>query len=248
MAADHSIVSFGSAGPPDLRLFCFPYAGGSSVAFKGWRDALHRVDVCAIELPGRGRLFGHAALRNLGAVIDYAAEAIERLCDIPFVLYGHSMGAVTALEVGFELARRGKRPRGLVATGSAPPHLPIRRERPLHALSRDELLEALRELETLPEALLRRPDVLDAFLPTIRADMESRETWVSAVRDIKVPITAFGGKDDSHVTADELCAWGRYTSARFSVMQLEGGHFFIKSNQDAFLPLLQDALIRCLSQ
>ncbi len=244
---EHSVVSFPDAGLTRLRLFCFPYAGGSSAAYKDWCQSLPGIHVCAVELPGRGRRFSEVPLRNLRAAVDEAASAIERRIDMPYALYGHSMGAVTALETALELARRGKRARCLVVSGSPAPHLPLRRPRLLHSLPGPEFLAALQELETLPELLLRKPDVLEAFLPTIRADMESRETWSSQIQDTGIPIAAFGGREDRHVSLDELRAWACYTTAGFTVTQLEGGHFFIRSNAGAFLPMLQEALTRCLS-
>lgn len=35
------------------RLFCFPWAGGSSLAFDGWSTRLPGVEVVSIHLPGR---------------------------------------------------------------------------------------------------------------------------------------------------------------------------------------------------
>ena len=41
---------------PDLRLICFPYAGGSAHLFKGWEVYLPaEVEVCAVQLPGRAQ-------------------------------------------------------------------------------------------------------------------------------------------------------------------------------------------------
>jgi surfactin synthase thioesterase subunit len=38
-----------------LRLFCFPYAGGGASIFRAWSDGLPAdVEVCPIQLPGRG--------------------------------------------------------------------------------------------------------------------------------------------------------------------------------------------------
>jgi medium-chain acyl-[acyl-carrier-protein] hydrolase len=38
-----------------LRLFCFPYAGGSSLIFRTWVNSLPKsVEICPVELPGRG--------------------------------------------------------------------------------------------------------------------------------------------------------------------------------------------------
>jgi surfactin synthase thioesterase subunit len=242
MPRTRALVSFGAVGPPARRLFGFPYAGGSSVAYRDWPSALPGTDVWAVELPGRGRLFGQPALRRLPEIVDYAVAAIEPRTESPFAVHGHSLGAATALEVTRALVQRGRPPLCLIVTGAAAPHLPSRRARPLHSLPRWELLDALEDLETLPEALRARPDVLDAFLPTIRADMESRETWRAEIGDIQVPIHAFSGRDDQHVSFEELKEWRRHTSGPFLARQLEGGHFFIKSREDVFLPLVRQIL------
>lgn len=38
----------------DLRLFCFPYAGGASCMFRKWREQLPAtIEVAPVELPGQ---------------------------------------------------------------------------------------------------------------------------------------------------------------------------------------------------
>jgi len=237
-----SIVSFGSLGPPVMRLFCFPFAGGSSVSYKDWSEALPRTAVSAIELPGRGRLFGLPPLRRLSQVVDYALDAVDARIDLPFAIYGHSVGAVAALEVTRALAKRGKRATCLIVSGSAAPHVPLRPSRPLHSMPRAELIDALERRGSLPAGLLRMPDVLDAFLPTIRADLEALETWEGEITDIGIPIYAVGGKEDPDVSWGDLLEWGRYTSVHFGITQLGGGHSFIKSHEEYFMALLREYL------
>ncbi|MBI5538973.1 MAG: thioesterase, partial [Bacteroidia bacterium] len=39
-----------------MKLFCFPYAGGSSVVFNNWKSYLrYDIELRAIELAGRGK-------------------------------------------------------------------------------------------------------------------------------------------------------------------------------------------------
>lgn len=41
---------------PDKKLFCFPFAGGSSIVFRKWQEKFPKeIEVIAVELPGRGR-------------------------------------------------------------------------------------------------------------------------------------------------------------------------------------------------
>ena len=49
-------ITFPKPNPQaDLRLFCFAYAGGSSIIFRSWLEILPgNIEICPIELPGRG--------------------------------------------------------------------------------------------------------------------------------------------------------------------------------------------------
>ncbi|MBW4609133.1 MAG: hypothetical protein KME22_18490 [Hassallia sp. WJT32-NPBG1] len=57
-----------------LRLFCFPYAGGSSLIFRDWYDSLPpSVELCAIELPGRGRQMQLPPFSKIEPLVDAIA-------------------------------------------------------------------------------------------------------------------------------------------------------------------------------
>src|SRR5580658_2807305 len=86
-----------------LRLFCFPYAGGGALAFKGWSNHLPlNVDVCTIELSGRARF----SMRDLDSAPAQMLSRMERALrphlERPYALFGHSVGAL----MGFLLARQ----------------------------------------------------------------------------------------------------------------------------------------------
>src|SRR6266849_2637073 len=91
-----------------LRLFCFPYAGGTAAVYRPWLDAFPAEgDVCPIQLPGRGSRFRETRLRGTADLVSAAAEGLGPLLDFPFALFGHSMGALVAFELARELRRRG---------------------------------------------------------------------------------------------------------------------------------------------
>src|ERR687890_549510 len=130
-----------------LRLFCFPYAGGGALAFRGWAAALPAwVEVCPVRLPGREGRIREAALTRVSALAEASAAALLPHLGVPFSLYGHSMGAFVA----FELARRLRRRHGLVpvrlfVSGCRAPH--IRRKRPTtYDRPEQEFFEELRRL------------------------------------------------------------------------------------------------------
>lgn len=93
-----------------LRLFCFHYAGGGALSFRSWSDSLPpAVEVCAIELPGRGSRLLEPPFTQLELLIQELTRILLPWLDKPFAFFGHSMGAL----VSFELARILRKEYGL---------------------------------------------------------------------------------------------------------------------------------------
>ncbi|MGL6342412.1 MAG: thioesterase II family protein, partial [Waterburya sp.] len=85
-----------------LRLFCFPYAGGSSYCFRSWFEYLPRaIAICPIEIPGRGSKIQQELYQRIAPLVKAIAKEILPYLDQPFAFFGHSMGGL----VSFELAR-----------------------------------------------------------------------------------------------------------------------------------------------
>src|SRR5216684_509235 len=128
-----------------IRLFCFPYAGGGTVAFRLWQKYLPQaIRVCPVQLPGRGPRIGEPAFTDLNLLVQSAASALGPYFDQSFAFFGHSMGALIAFELARLLQfRKGPAPLHLFLAGQAAPHLP-RNEAPMHQLPQPELVNALR--------------------------------------------------------------------------------------------------------
>src|SRR5688572_6721419 len=106
-----------------LRLFCFPYAGGAASVFSKVLSGMPaEVEVCPVELPGRGSRLSERPVKDLESLVEIVAGELGPHLDQPFAFFGHSMGAL----LGFELARYLRRTRGvepvhlLVSAGRAP--------------------------------------------------------------------------------------------------------------------------------
>ena len=87
-------------GSRPLRLFCFSYAGGSSTTFASWQAALAPdIDVCAIQLPGRGARMGEPLMTSFPELIGTIAQVISNQRGAPYAFFGHSLGGLIAFEV-----------------------------------------------------------------------------------------------------------------------------------------------------
>lgn len=227
-----------------IRLFCFPYAGGSSLIFRNWSDKLApNIEVCAIELPGRGIQMKLAPFNRLEPLVKAIAPALLSYLDKPFAFFGHSMGGL----VSFELARLLRNeyrinPAHLFISGRRAPQIPDTKP-PIHDLPELAFKEELRRLNGTPSSVLDNPELMQLLLPMLRADFAVLETYIYFhEHPLDCPITVFGGLQDTEVSHDNLLAWQEHTNASFSSQMFDGDHFFIHSAQELLLKTLAESL------
>ena len=66
------------------------------------RELAPAIDVCAVQLPGRENRLREPAYSRFPDLIAATFEALLPYLDVPFALFGHSMGALVAFpEVRF---------------------------------------------------------------------------------------------------------------------------------------------------
>lgn len=232
----------------DLRLFCFPYAGGNSLIFRKWAENLPKsIEVCPVELPGRLTRMKSAPFTQMQPLVSALAPIILPFLDKPFAFFGHSMGGL----VCFELARQLRKdyninPSHLFVSARRAPQIPSEKP-PIHALPENELKEELRRLNGTPASVLASSELMEIMIPILRADFSVLETYVySDESPLECPITAFGGLEDKEATKLELSAWQKQTKAAYQLHVLPGDHFFIHSFQSLLLQTLAQGLQKIL--
>lgn len=227
-----------------LRLFCFPYAGGNSLIFRPWLTSLPTtVEVCPIELPGRGIQMRLTPFSHLEPLIETLASALKPYLDKPFAFFGHSLGGLVSFEVARKLRREHNlSPVHLFVSASCAPQIPSPKP-PIHALPDTEFIEELHRLNGTPNSVLQNTELMQLLIPILRADFAVLETYVYAHQaPLECPITAFGGLQDNEVSVQELEAWRSQTIASYKLQMFNGDHFFIQSEQPLFLQTLAQHL------
>lgn len=203
-----------------VRLVCFPFAGGAATVYRRWNELLpETVEVCAVELPGRGTRFGE---RPIDSVEPLFAElsSLRELPDLPTVYFGHSLGG----RIAFSLIRRGFRADALIAHASRAAH--VRQSVIRSSLSREALVRELRRLGGTPPAVLDDADILDLLLPVVRADFRILETLPANATDkVSCPLIAIGAADDVEVPREYTEKWSELAGGGFRYVVTEGGHF-----------------------
>ncbi|NEO69417.1 beta-ketoacyl synthase N-terminal-like domain-containing protein [Moorena sp. SIO3H5] len=229
-----------------LRLFCFPYAGAGASIFRSWLEFLPPdIEVCSIQLPGRENRLQEEPFTRLSALIQALTPVLRSYLDIPFAFFGHSLGALISFELARELRKQNlPSPVHLFVSASAAPQVPDL-NLPIHRLPDEEFIESLGRLNGTPEETLQNPELMELFLPVLRADFAILETYFYSSADpLDCPITVFGGKSDPKVSDSQLEAWRKQTEREFTMQMFPGDHFFLKSHDQ----LLLEAIATQLSQ
>lgn len=229
----------------EVRLFCFPYAGGTTYTYRNWQAQLPpSIEVCPVELPGRGARLGEPPETSIARLVGSMAPALLPYMDRPFALFGHSMGGLLSFELARELRRLGgPRPTHVFVSACPSPQVGGRRRRVTYDLPEPEFFAELRRLGGTPEGVLEHPELTQLVLPLLRADFEACQTHEHVPGPpLGCPLTVLGGLHDEEVGRDELEGWREHTEASCTVRMLAGGHLFVNTAQHTILRLLVNEL------
>jgi medium-chain acyl-[acyl-carrier-protein] hydrolase len=228
-----------------VRVFCFPYAGGGCSTYSAWSALLpEEIEVCPVQLPGRETRITEPPYTTIEALIPPLVEALLPYLDMPFALFGHSMGALISFEVARYLSEQyAQLPVRLVVSAHRAPHLPDTKA-PIHHLPAKDFVHELLRLQGTPAEAASHDELLQLILPTLRADFTLCETYTyQQAEPLSCPITALGGLQDHAVPRSHLEAWQAQTKATFQTRFFIGNHFFIKTAQHEILRTLTRELL-----
>lgn len=226
------------------RLVCYPHAGGGPMVFRGWpRGLAPDVEVWNVTLPGRAGRAAEPFARDWGPLVEDFAEAIADDVPEPVALFGHSLGAALAFEVARALTRLGAPPAHLFVSARDAPDTPQPHEVPE---TDEELIDEVdRAYSGVPDAVRGSRELLQHFLPILRADLELAVAYEFAPgRPLGCPITALAGSTDPTTTRSGLEAWAAHTSAGFELLEMPGGHFYLGGCEPAVLETIHRRLMR----
>ena len=228
-----------------VPLFCFPHGGGDVLAFRGWQESIDsRVEIVAAALPGRERRIAEPLIPSITGLADALTEPTMERATATFALFGHSMGALVALELAHRLTAAGRAPSLLVVSGSPSPG--ERRTATLSsALPDADFLDAMTNLGGVPHGLFDDPDMRELLLPILRNDYSACEEYRPDLpTPLDVPLLVLAGDADPLCPPAALEGWAELTTQTTTFQMFPGGHFYLLDNVPGILELIGAAVRR----
>lgn len=229
-----------------VRIFCIPYAGGSASIYNKWKKYVGSdFELIPIELSGRGSRFNERLYTTINDIVNDIYNNIKSLIDDGmYMIFGHSMGALITYELICKIIEEGdNQPIHAFFSGKVAPHIKGDNNN-YHKQSDDKLIEEVFSLGGTPQELLAQRDLLEMFLPIIRADYQAVETYEynGEKQRFDFPITVFNGVNDK-LTKNNIEEWSIYTTKEFKIYNFNGGHFFINDNIKEICKIIEESAI-----
>ena len=227
---------------PAVRVFGFHHAGGSAAVYYPMnREFPADWELLLLDLPGRGKRHTQQPLETMSEVVARAVADIEPWLDgTPVALFGHSFGALVALEAGRYLERAGHPLVWVGVSGRIPPGFPSATL--LSELDDGDLLDEMTTMGGLPERVREVPQFIERFLRIARCDLRAAESYhpVPDRAPLAAPLTVFCGVGDTWAPPSAMSGWSRETRRPYRQQVFPGGHFY-------FLGAALDGFVRTMT-
>lgn len=211
-----------------MKLFCFPYAGGSSYIFSGWeKEFPETIRIIPIEYPGHGMYFNQCLHDSVHSLVnELYSQIVTQINDEPYCFYGHSLGSIICFELTRKLNESAHSlPNQLIISGSVGPQ--FKEQEKFSELGDDLFLTQIQnKYNGFISALKDNEEILQLFLPILKADFYMSENYVFLPKDkLNCPISVIHSLDDDLLTHNELMGWAAHTIHNLRVLKIPGDHF-----------------------
>lgn len=227
---------------PLPQLFLMHYAGGNTYSFGFLKKQLEPFfEVIALELPGRGKRMAEPLIKDQKVAVEDQLREFNkfRKLNVPFAVYGHSMGAILGFELIKMVEQKNDPVSCLIVTGSPGPG--IKKEEPRYHLPKNKFIDALKELGGIPDEIYKSDELFDFFEPILRADFEivEHEYEINPEEKVNCPIYCAMGLEEEFIEFRDN--WKNYTRSNFESEQFPGNHFFINNHTEKLVSLIKKA-------
>ncbi|MBQ6303710.1 MAG: thioesterase [Clostridiales bacterium] len=227
------------------QMFCLPYAGGSASIYNDWKYKFgNELDIYPIEYAGHGSRFCEEYYSCLEEAASDVCEQISRHQTGDYVIYGHSMGCLIALETAFQLTeKKANLPKAVIVAATRPPHL-MYKDKPLGTLSRDELMKEIASMGQMEPEVLEYEELYEIVADVLYSDIQmfTRYKRVYGNEHIDIPVLALTSDGDDEAPSDDMTEWQNYTNSSFNMHCFTGNHFFAFNDNPVFYSFIKEYL------
>ena len=228
---------------PTIKLFCFPFAGGSAANYMSWVKYLPSdVELIAVQLPGRANRFNETPFDDMSELIRELILPLKREANAPFIFFGHSLGSYLAYAAALKLQEsHSPLPEHIICSGSGAPHISRRKEN-LHQLSSSAFIQRLKALNGTPSEILENKELIELMAPMLKADFQIADEYLPDKTQLHSPMTVFMGSSDSDVAPERVKAWQELSTYHCPVDYFEGDHFYLLNNEGIVLKRINEII------
>ncbi|MFK3865846.1 thioesterase II family protein [Pseudoalteromonas rhizosphaerae] len=228
------LVRIDSNMSTDISIICFPYAGGDVAIFSRWQSLCpNNIAIYAVQLPGRGRSATRPFIDKIGVLTQAIYQDIKRYLDGDIILYGHSNGALLALDLACHFkSLNDNRLKHVIFSGKNFPDMSVQALKIDKNSSPYEVKALLAEYGATPSELLNSEGFLSYYLPIFKSDIVLVAGYVYPLKKpLPYPCSFIHAKGDRLVHTESLYRWEQ-VSEHYQQFEISGDHFVIDSNPE----------------
>jgi len=227
-----------------IKLITFPYAGGSSFGYGSWRKYLPSNFVLVTpDYGGHGLRYNKPLASHFDDIVQDIYGQIVKECILPFVFYGHSLGAIIAVYTAQLLyERNGIMPQAFIlgacrSPKTFPQGLNI-------SFSDTQLLAYLKDVRELSKEFLESNEFKSYIFPGVKNDFRIAGLFnYSPLKLLPCPILCVNGEQDFSVKDDDVKDWENCIAGTFNRIRVPGAHFFHEEFPELVCQILSDYIV-----
>ncbi|GAA1291968.1 thioesterase II family protein [Saccharothrix xinjiangensis] len=226
------------------RLYCIPPGGLGPEFYLPWCPSIPpTIELCAVQLPGRGPLADQPCTTDPKALTTELAELITGQDDLrPFALFGHSIGALSAFTTTRRLRRTGGRQPALLALSALPAPHSGPYTQTLGALLLSGHTAANQAIGIHTGAATDFARLAAAYVPLLGDLLLLLQHRHQQEAPLDCDLALYGGQDDPVTTLDQLTAWNDLTTTPVTPRLFPGGHTYPAEQAEALVTQLHHDL------